>query len=381
MECRTRLGFRLPEFYTTAHTLFIHRKSPGAFLKEFRAGQGDILVVGPSWVGDMVMAQSLFKCLNNQFPSAAIDVLAPVWSSPLLERMTEVRSTINLPFRHGELRLGERMALGRSLASQGYARAIVLPNSFKSALIPFFAEIPVRTGWRGEMRFVLLNDIRLLRKERYPRMIDRFAALAFPADTELPEPLPWPSLSVAGEARQSVIQRFDLNLTRPVVALCPGAEFGTSKRWPAENFAKVACEMIDSGRQVWIMGSARDRQVAEKVLDCLADATARYCHCLAGATTLAEAIDLLSAADAVVSNDSGLMHISAALGIPLLVIYGSTSPDFTPPLADKVAIESVPVDCGPCFKRDCPQGHLKCQWGVTPESVIASLRCLLVKRT
>ena len=341
------------------------------------ARTGDILVVGPSWVGDMVMAQTLFRCLKERQPGAAIDVLAPAWSNPLLERMPDVRAAIHLPFGHGELRLGERMAFGKALAKRGYRQAIVLPNSLKSALVPFFAGIPVRTGWRGEMRFYLLNDIRLLDKSRYPRMIDRFAALAWPPHAPLPETLPRPALSIADGGGERAMADLGLAPGRPVLALCPGAEFGPSKRWPAQNYGAVARSMIDRGWQVWIFGSGNDRPIADEIRQALSAEAAQHCAVLAGETTLAQAIDLLSVAGAVVTNDSGLMHVSAALGKPLAVIYGSTSPAFTPPLTERVAILSVAVDCGPCFQRECPKGHLKCQWGVTPDRVVAALDDLL----
>ena len=341
------------------------------------AKNGDTLVVGPSWVGDMVMAQTLFKCLKARAPEAAIDVLAPAWSNPLLERMPEVRSAINLPFGHGEFKLTERWELGKRLQKTAYSKAIVLPNSLKSALIPFFADIPVRTGWRGEMRFFLLNDIRLLVKSRYPKMIERFAALAFPPNTDLPADLPFPQLSISEREVDACLQKFSLNQQRQILAICPGAEFGPSKRWPEEHYAEIANRKIAAGWQVWIFGSANDSAGAAKIREQLAPEHRHHCHLLAGSTTLAEAIDLLSATDAVVSNDSGLMHVAAALERPLVVVYGSTSPVFTPPLSDNVSIQSVAVDCGPCFQRDCPKGHLKCQWGVKPDRVESALNELM----
>jgi len=343
--------------------------------------RGDaILVVGPSWVGDMVMAQSLFMALKERSPDAAIDVLAPAWSKPLLARMPEVRNALSLPFGHGELGLGERRKLGKELAGGGYRQAIVLPNSLKSALVPFFAGIPRRTGWRGEMRFFLLNDIRLLDKTRYPLMIQRFVALAEPAGAVLPGRLPWPRLRTAAEDSRRAMAGLGLSGGRPVLALCPGAEFGPSKRWPERYYGEVAQVFIDAGWQVWIMGSANDRPVAEAIRSALAVDLAGHCHILAGSTTLGEAIDLLAVADCVVSNASGLMHVAAALARPLVVIYGSTSPGFTPPLTDRVEVLSIPVDCGPCFRRECPLGHHKCMTGVAPAAVVAAVHRLLPQR-
>ena len=337
---------------------------------------GGILVVGPSWVGDMVMAQTLFKSLKAQYPAAPIDVIAPPWSQPLLARMPEVREALDLPIGHGEVKLALRRRLGKQLRVRDYRRAVVLPNSLKSALIPFFADIETRTGWRGEMRYGLLNDVRVLDKSLYPLMIQRFAALAYPPGAALPDPLPWPRLIADTANQHAALTAFSLDRQRPILALCPGAEFGPSKRWPEQYYAAVAAEMIRRGWQVWLFGSANDRAVTQAIAAALPPDAAAHCRDLAGATQLAQAIDLLALADAVVSNDSGLMHIAAALARPLVVVYGSTSPGFTPPLAEHAAVLSIPVDCGPCFKRECPLGHMKCMHGVTPGRVIDAVSAL-----
>ena len=337
-----------------------------------------ILIIGPSWVGDMVMAQSLFKVLRQQHPACEIDVLAPQWSLPLLERMPEIRRGITMPLGHGQLQLGTRRQLGRELRSQAYDQAIVLPNSLKSALIPFFADIPKRTGWRGEMRFGLLNDIRKLDKQKYPLMIERFVALACEPGAILPKPIPYPGLAVDAESARSLFNdKVQCDGGQPVLALCPGAEFGPAKRWPDKHYASLAATYLDRGWRVVLMGSAKDSEVAERIRGALPPTTHAHCLNLCGKTSLGQAIDILSQVDAVVSNDSGLMHIAAALGRPLVVVYGSTSPGFTPPLAERVAIEQIPVDCGPCFKRECPLGHMKCLVDLGPERVIASLDQLL----
>lgn len=329
-----------------------------------------ILIVGPSWVGDMVMAQTLFKLLVAGRPQCAIDVLAPAWSRPLLERMPEVRAAIDMPLGHGRVGLTERRRLGLALRGRGYEQAILLPNSLKSALVPWFAEIPLRTGWRGEMRYGLLNDLRVLDKKKYPLMIQRFAALALPPGAELPHRLPRPQLETGADAG-GLREKFSLAADKPVLALCPGAEFGPSKRWPEQHYAAVAGEKLGSGWQVWLLGSANDREVCDRIAAQLP--TDAPLFNLAGSTSLAEAIDLLAQADAVVSNDSGLMHIAAALGRPLVAVYGSTSPDFTPPLGEKVAVESINVECGPCFRRQCPLGHHKCMRDLRPDAVTAAL--------
>ena len=343
------------------------------FYRDILINSTNILVVGPSWVGDMVMAQTLFTSLKQRDASCTIDVLAPAWSRPLLERMPEVSGAIAMPVGHGELALTKRWALAQQLRKQAYDEAYVLPNSLKSALIPAFAGIPRRIGWRGEMRFGLLNDIRLLDKQRYPLMIERFIALAYPEGKVLPAELPRPHLEVDEEALAALRDKFAIDLTRPVLTQCPGAEFGPAKRWPEEHYQQVAQTMLDRGWQVWLMGSASDAEVGESIATSVTGENTTHIRNLAGQTELSEAIDLLSMATAVVSNDSGLMHISAALGRPLVVVYGSTSPGFTPPLGDCVEVLSVPVDCGPCFQRECPRGDMKCLVELEPQRVIAAL--------
>lgn len=331
-----------------------------------------ILIIGPSWVGDMVMAQTLFKSLQALHPGCAIDVLAPDWSRPLLERMPEVRSALSFPLGHGAFELATRRRIGRSLRDQ-YDQAILLPNSLKSALVPYFAGIPKRTGWRGEMRFGLLNDIRTLDKARYPLMIERFIALAYPPGAELPKPYPHPQLRIESASRDAALGKFGLELDRPVLALCPGAEFGESKRWPAAHYAEVANAKIRAGWQVWLFGSQKDHAGCEEIRERLIPGLREEVTNLAGQTALAEAIDLMSCASAVVSNDSGLMHVAAALDRPLVAVYGSTSPGFTPPLAEEVEVVRLGIECSPCFDRTCRFGHYNCMRLLEPAAVLRAL--------
>ena len=331
-----------------------------------------ILIVGPSWVGDMVMAQTLFVCLKQRHPDCEIDVLAPEWSRPILERMPEVRAALSFPLGHGVLDLASRRRIGKSLAGR-YDQAILLPNSLKSALVPFFAGIPLRTGWKGEMRYGLLNDLRKLDKARYPLMIERFMALAYAPGAPLPQPYPQPRLQIDEASRERALAKFGLTLDRPVLALCPGAEFGEAKRWPAEHYAKVAELKIRDGWQVWLFGSKNDHPGGETIRERLIPGLREEVTNLAGQTSLAEAIDLMSAAGAVVSNDSGLMHVAAALNRPLVAIYGSTSPQFTPPLAEQVEIVRLGIECSPCFERTCRFGHYNCLRELKPRPVVEAL--------
>lgn len=335
----------------------------------------NILIVGPSWVGDMVMAQTLFICLKQQYPDCNIDVLAPDWSRPILERMPEVRQALGFPLGHGVLELGVRRRLGVQLRGK-YQWAILLPNSLKSALTPFFARIPRRTGWKGEMRYGLLNDIRTLDKARYPLMIERFMALAYDKGAELPQPYPRPRLAIDDDSRLAALQTFELSTGQPVLCLCPGAEFGEAKRWPAKHYAAVAEHYIRLGWQVWIFGSQKDHPGGEEIRNLLIPGLREEISNLAGQTSLAQAIDLMSCAQAVVSNDSGLMHVAAALELPLVAVYGSTSPEFTPPLAEQVEIIRTGIDCSPCFERTCRFGHYACLRDLPPQQVINALQRL-----
>jgi heptosyltransferase-2 len=332
-----------------------------------------ILIVGPSWAGDMVMAQVLFKAIKRRHPSAVIVVLAPDWSRPLLQHMPEVSGIIDLPLGHGELGLGKRWRLGRSLSASNYDQAILLPNSLKSALIPFFAGIPQRTGWVGESRYGLLNDIRRLDKARLPMMVQRFAALAAPAGSdELPQIEP-PSLQVESSEVDAALRDLALNgQGGRLLALCPGAEFGPAKRWPASAYAELANHYLQLGWRVWLFGSAKDSHDCEAINR----QTDGRCADLSGRTSLAQAVVLLSLADGVVSNDSGLMHVAAALQRPLVAVYGSTDPGFTPPLNSNSRIVRLGLDCSPCFKRECPLGHLDCLNRLQASQVIEALETL-----
>ncbi|AHE97320.1 lipopolysaccharide heptosyltransferase II [Thioalkalivibrio paradoxus] len=333
------------------------------------AAHHPLLVVGPAWVGDMIMAQSLFITLNRSRPNAPIDVIAPPWSLPILERMPEVRRGIALPVAHGELALRRRWQLGRRLRAEGYAQAIVLPRSAKAALPVFAAGIPRRTGYRGEFRYGLLNDIRPLDRKRLYRTVDRFVNLGLAPDAALPAQLPEPRLRIHPATAAGTATALGLNAeAAPVLALCPGAEYGPAKRWPEEHFARVARDRLARGWQVWLLGSDRDRTATAAIA-----ATAPGAFDLAGRTALAQAVDLLSLARAVVSNDSGLMHVAAAVDVPLIALYGSSDPNYTPPLNAKARILTLGLDCSPCFRRECPLEHLNCLRQLAPERVIALL--------
>lgn len=330
-----------------------------------------ILVAGPAWVGDMVMAQSLFITLKQRSSAVEIDVLAPVWSNPILARMPEVREAINLPVSHGEFGLFRRYKLGQSLRSKHYDQAIITPRSYKSALVPFFAKAKQRTGYRGEMRYGLINDIHPLDKNILKQTVQRYVALGLDdgLDTNSVQPpsIPFPKLTVDENNLQRLLTTLKLNLDKPVIAFLPGAEYGEAKRWPIEYYAELANKLNAQGVQVWILGSEKDRQAAEAI------AKENSAINLCGVTQLEDSIDLLSVCKSAVTNDSGLMHIAAAVNIPLVAIYGSSTPDYTPPLTNKAKIQYLGLECSPCFKRECPLGHTKCLNDITTDSIFQSV--------
>ncbi|MGA8054775.1 MAG: lipopolysaccharide heptosyltransferase II [Burkholderiales bacterium] len=327
-----------------------------------------ILVVAPSWIGDTLLAQPLFARLHEKHPGLVLDALAPAWTTPVLERMPEIAEVVMAPFAHGELRFGDRQRLGRSLRARGYDEAIVLPNTLKSALVPFFAAIPRRTGFVGESRYVLLNNIHRLDGKALPLMAERYAQLAEAPGEPVQRPLLRARLRYDEANRDQAVRELGLDLSKPVAALCPGAEYGPAKRWPAAHFAALARELTTRGWSVWLFGSPKDREIGDEIVQRADGAPKNLC----GAMDLASAIDVMSLARVAIANDSGLMHVAAGLGRPLVALYGSSSPDHTPPLAP-ARIAKIAIACSPCFKRECPLGHFRCMNDLAPARVMAEV--------
>lgn len=330
------------------------------------------LIAGPAWVGDMVMAQSLFITLRRQYPDAIIDVLAPEWSLPLLERMPEVRAGIPLPVAHGELALRKRWRLGRALRRKGYTHAIVIPRSAKAALVPFFAGVPVRTGYRGELRYGLLNDIRPLDKQVLGRTVQRMVALGLPATAPQPPQTPYPHLRIDAENRERLFAHLGLRAAPAPVALLPGAAYGPAKQWPLEHWQDLARRLLARGLPVWIFGSETERPLGDAIAGAGEGATN-----LCGRTTLTDTVDLLAACRAAISNDSGLMHVACATGIPVVGIYGSSTPAYTPPLSERAEVVYLDLDCSPCFERTCPRRHTRCLTKIDPDQVFTHIDRML----
>jgi len=328
-----------------------------------------ILIVAPNWIGDALLAQPLFARLRQKHPGAAVDALAPPWTAPVLRRMPEIGEVVDAPFGHGELKLASRWTLARSLRGRAYDQAIVLPNTLKSALIPFFARIPVRTGFVGELRHGLLNRVHRLDEKALPLMAERYAQLAEAPGDPPARPLQQVKLRVDQANLSAALDRLGLSRAKPVVAFCPGAEYGPAKRWPARHFAELASRLAARGRAIWLFGSGKDREIGEEIVRLSGTAATNLC----GKTDLASAIDLLSLAEVAVSNDSGLMHVAAAVGRPVVALYGSSSPEHTPPLSRIARVVSTGIYCSPCYARECPLGHFKCMNDLTPERVLAEI--------
>jgi heptosyltransferase-2 len=328
-----------------------------------------ILILGPAWVGDMMLAQSLFKTLKLNHPNCIIDVAAPAWTLPLLDRMPEVSAKIALPFRHGELAFWQRIKFGRALKNKGYTQAIILTNSLKSALLPWAAGIPKRTSFLGEMRYGLINDIRPLDKTKLKKTVERFVTLGLEKNQTLPQILPIPSLIANQENGIACLKKLGLDIPNAnILGLCPGAEYGEAKRWPAEYYAEVANFALQEGWQVWLFGSDKDVTITSKINNL----TNNQCTDFGGKTKLGEAIDLMAMCHTVVSNDSGLMHIASALDKKLIAIFGSSDPTHTPPMHPNAVIEYLGLSCSPCFERNCPlkgDKKLKCLIDISPMTI------------
>ncbi|MBN9058838.1 lipopolysaccharide heptosyltransferase II [Kaistia sp. MMO-174] len=327
-----------------------------------------ILLVGPSWVGDMVMAASLVAAIRQRFPNRPVDVLAPPASLPISTLIEGVRNAIPLGFGHGQFGLSGRWKIGRSLKSAGYGTAIVLPRAFKAVIPPFAARIPERIGYAAEGRSILLTDARSDADRKTARTIDRFVALAGPAGQ--PPASPRPMLQQPKIDLADLRTRFGLNDDRPVLGLCPGAEYGPAKQWPAAKFAALARLADEAGYRVRLFGGPKDKAISAEIARLAGVAV----DDLSGKTSLIEAAALLGRCAAVVSNDSGLMHVAGALDRPLVVVYGSSSEKMTPPTAPNAEIVSIELSCRPCFKRECPLGTLACLEGIDAQRVFAAVQ-------
>lgn len=331
-----------------------------------------ILVVGPAWVGDMVMAQSLFKTLHEKNPHPHIDVLAPRWSLPLLRRMPEVDQAMEIPIGHGQLSWNARLRLGKRLRSERYSQAIIIPRSWKSALTPFWAKIPIRTGYIGEFRHILLNDVRSLDTDVLGTTVERYTALGLSCQAAMPPRIKYPQLQMDPDHGRFLLRKFDMDTQQPIAGLMPGAEFGPAKQWPASHFAHLVKKLNDEGWQVCILGSPKDFSTGEEIRTISHGRAINLC----GQTSLEDAVDLLAHTSVAVTNDSGLMHIAASVGSKVVAIFGSSSPDYTPPLTSQAVILKTEIQCRPCFQRQCHLDHYRCLKEIEPRHVLSAIHNL-----
>ncbi len=322
------------------------------------------LVIAPQWIGDAVMTEPLLRRLNARGEQLSVGALP--WVAPVYRAMPQVAEVIEFPFAHGGLQFRERRAIAKRMEGR-FDKAYVLPNSLKSALLPFLASIPQRIGYFGEARIGLLTQ-RLKNPKNKPPMVAFYSALSGEAGIEQDQP----QLSVDLSATRETVKAQGLR-PREYAVFAPGSEYGSAKRWPAAHYATLAAQL---SLPVVLLGSAKEAALCQEIAS-----AAPNCINLAGKTSVDEAIEWIAATKFVVSNDSGLMHIAAALGVQQVAIFGSSSPLHTPPLNDKATVlwlkndasYQPPLDCSPCFARECPLGHTRCLNDLGAERVLDAL--------
>lgn len=327
-----------------------------------------ILVVAPAWIGDVVIAQSLFILLRQRYPNARIDVLALAWARPIVARMPEIDSFIAFPGEHGSLPPRALAQTVRQVRQQQYEQAIILRNNIKSALVPFFAGIPRRTGFLGETRYGLLNDIRPLDRSRLTSRVQEYLALGLEAGETPPSQIPYPALRINPQHREQRLTDLGLAGDCSAVAIAPGASFGPAKRWPLSHYIALTRTLIGNGDMVWVLGGEGERPMGEAIVTKVGANVTNLC----GRTSLEDAIDLLSASRCMVGADSGLTHVAAATGTRVIGLYGSTSPGYAPPLSDNSTRIARGLACSPCGERQCPLGHTNCMTRIDVASVAAA---------
>ena len=315
------------------------------------------------------MSHSLIRRLARMHTAASIDVFSSHALIHIFEQMPEIDEIIENPFGHWQLNLRDRLEVARDIKSRRYDTTYVLPNSLKSALIPFFSKIPNRVGYTGEFRFGLINRRHTLDKNKYPLLASQYLQLA---KTDLSESITfseYPALTVAQRDLGPTLERFNIDPLRPYICLCPGAEYGPAKRWPQEHFTRLAQKLADNHFHTITLGGENDKKIGAMIYK----NTQQETQDLTGKTTVKEAIQLIAGATCVVTNDSGLMHVAAALRRPLIALFGSSSPEYTPPLSDKATVLTKALPCSPCFKRVCPLGHTNCLKDITVDEVFTNI--------
>ena len=338
-----------------------------------------ILLVPYTWIGDFVRCHSVVRLLKSRMPHRPVDVLTTSLCAPLIDYMDGIRKGVVADLPHGQMALAARQALAKRLRQEGYGTAIVASRSWKAALAPFLAGIPVRTGFFGEMRLGLLNDIRFGEK-KLPRMIERSAALALPKGVPLPAHFPLPELRVPAGEVSGFLQRRGINAEAGrAVAMAPGSHASPSKRWPAEHYSGLAQTLAIQGIPVWILGGPNETALARQIADGAAGLGAPV-RDLTG-NDLRDAVLALAASGAAVSNDSGLLHVAAALGTATIGIFGATSPWHWAPLNPLAAVmePQTEVTCRPCHQPTCRFGHHRCMQEIGVPQVLDAVRDALAR--
>jgi heptosyltransferase-2 len=336
-----------------------------------------ILIITPSWIGDLVMSQTLYKELKKIYKDCQIYALAPKWCLDVLSRMPEIEQTIEMPIGHGEFNLTSRYKIAKEMRKYNFDLAFILPNSWKSALIPLFAKIPKRIGFKGECRYFLLNQMRT-NKQDFPLLIQRYTSLAY-SNTEVKTSDDLPEISRPllqyYNLTNEILTKFNITNNNQLIGICPGAEYGRAKKWSPEYYAKVLTYFLNKNNNSigLIFGSNKDSLTAQEVLNNIPKELHDRIRDLTGKTTLTQAIDLLAKTSFVICNDSGLMHISAAVNAKLVAIFGSTSTKYTPPNTKTAIIIESYEKCHPCFKRECKLGTYQCLQNIKPEMVIQKI--------
>ncbi len=309
------------------------------------------------------MSLPLISLIGNKLPECQIDVLCSPWVGPIYRACPAVRTVIERHFQHGALQWSLRRSTAQELKNRGYDMAFVLPNSLKSALIPWLAGIPKRIGYQGEFRFGLINASlpNPSRQARTP-MMEHYARLiqgAFGRATDL-QNLPQPHLTMDATLLEWASHKIDTIGGTPYYVFAPGAEYGPAKRWPTTQFAQLANQILqnDPGAKIVVLGSQSDQTLGQEILQSTNQSDRIHNWC--GTIPLNQSMALIAQCKSLISNDSGLMHIGAALSIPQIAIFGSSNPKHTPPLSKQAKVIWLGLECSPCYQRTCPLGHLNC---------------------
>ena len=339
------------------------------------------LIIAPQWIGDAVMTEPLMRRLHARGERLTVGALP--WVAPVYRAMPSVAEVIEFPFAHGGLQFAARRRTAQDFSkrAQPFDAAYVLPNSLKSALLPLFAGIPKRIGYMGEARVGFLTH-RLKNPTNKPPMVAFYSALSGEEHPKTGYQADIPQLTLKNAEVQTTLDELGLQRGNYVV-FSPGAEFGAAKRWPVSHFVDLALKL---DLQVVLLGSGKEFELCESIAQLVNEKQPNKCLNLAGKTSLAGAFAAISATKYIVSNDSGLMHVAAALGVPQVAIFGSSSPLHTPPLSGAAHVlwlkndaNYLPaLDCAPCFARECEFGHTRCLRDISADRVLKTMEILAV---